>query len=224
MNSEDRLNDVADRYRSQGFRVIVRPGPDDLPPFAKDFKVEIVGTSDTGNVLASAKASPSELEADPNVARYAEITEKQPGWRFDVLVLGPDQPPVEKVVPREPDEEEIIKELEAANRVMRMDAGLGNLAFVSAWASLEAAMRRRLRAEGEEAGWGSSPRTMLNQLYSSGAISTGELRELEGMSTLRNALVHGFATTTGVDDSVVMRLVQIARQLLEDARPAKQTA
>src|SRR5436305_8300918 len=94
MNTEERLNHVADRYRNLGFKVVLRPGPDDLPPFARDFKVEIVATSDKGNVLASAKASPSELEADQNVARYAEITERQRGWRFDVLVLGPDTPRV----------------------------------------------------------------------------------------------------------------------------------
>src|SRR3984893_403603 len=90
MTIEDRLKHVADRYRSLGFKVVIRPGPDDLPSFAKDFKVEIVATSDKGNVLAVAKASPSELQADKEVARYAEITSKQPGWRMDVFVLGPD--------------------------------------------------------------------------------------------------------------------------------------
>jgi hypothetical protein len=39
MNIEQRLNHVADRYRAQGYKVVVRPGPDDLPDFAKDFKV-----------------------------------------------------------------------------------------------------------------------------------------------------------------------------------------
>src|SRR3954451_1469622 len=90
MNIEQLLNYVADRYRALGFKVVLRPGPDDLPPFAKDFKVEILATGADGNVLASAKASPSEWEADPNIPRYAEVTEKQPGWRFDLLVLGPE--------------------------------------------------------------------------------------------------------------------------------------
>ena len=62
MNSEQRLNHVADRYRAQGYRVVVRPGPDDLPPFAKDFKVEILATRADGNVLVSAKATPRKGE------------------------------------------------------------------------------------------------------------------------------------------------------------------
>ena len=39
MDIEQRLNNVADRYRAQGYEVVVRPGPDVLPPFAKDFKI-----------------------------------------------------------------------------------------------------------------------------------------------------------------------------------------
>src|SRR5436190_9546020 len=91
MNIEQRLNYVADRYRSLGFKkVVLRPGPDELPLFAKDFQVEILATGEDGNVLASVKGSPSELEADPNVPRYAEVTGNQPGWRFDLLMLGPN--------------------------------------------------------------------------------------------------------------------------------------
>ena len=44
MNIEQRLSYVADRYRSLGFKIVLRPGPADLPPFAKDFKVEILAT------------------------------------------------------------------------------------------------------------------------------------------------------------------------------------
>jgi hypothetical protein len=44
MNIQQRLNHVVDRYRAQGYQVVIRPGPEDLPPFAKDFKVEIVAT------------------------------------------------------------------------------------------------------------------------------------------------------------------------------------
>jgi hypothetical protein len=230
MNTEERLNHVADRYRSQGFDVVVRPGPEVLPPFAKDFKVEILATSEKGNVLASAKASPAALEADPNVPRYAEVTEKQPGWRFDVLVLGPDQQAVPvKVPPKDLDEVAIREHLDFVEQMLRSDAGryrnsVANMAFVSAWAGLEAAMRRRLEAEGEDAGWGTAPRTMLNELYSSGAISTGVFRELEGMFTLRNAIVHGFSAPVVVDDDLVLKLVAVARRLLAESKPTKQTA
>jgi len=80
MNIEQRLNHVADRYRAQGYKVVVRPGPDDLPDFAKDFKVEIIARRDDGCVLASVKKSQSDLEADREIPRYAEVTSEQPEW------------------------------------------------------------------------------------------------------------------------------------------------
>jgi hypothetical protein len=82
-------------------------------------------------------------------------------------------------------------------------------------------MRRRVRAGGEEAGWGTMPRTLLNDLYSSGAISTGVLRELERLYQLRNAVVHGFSAPA-VDSGAVRFLVDMARRLLAESQPVKQ--
>src|SRR5713101_254616 len=120
MKTEQWLKYVADRYRSLGFKVVLRPGPDDLPPFAKDFKVEILATGADGNVLASAKASPSELEADPSVPMYAEITEKQPGWRFDLLVLGPENRLAKNErQASEPSEDDIRRTLDEVERMLQ---------------------------------------------------------------------------------------------------------
>jgi hypothetical protein len=222
MNIEQRLNQVADRYRSLGYKVVLRPTAEDLPPFAKDFKVEILAMRDDGNVLASAKGSPAELEADPNVPRYAEVANQQPGWRFDVFLLGPNlQPLTEKREVKEPSEEDSRRLLDDVERMLR--EGFVTQALIAAWAVLESAMRRRLRAEGEEAGWGTSPRTLLNELYSSGAISTSTLRDLERLFPLRSAIVHGFAAPA-VDPSAVRLLVETARQLNTASQPAKQTA
>ncbi|MEA2630548.1 MAG: hypothetical protein QOE66_767, partial [Chloroflexota bacterium] len=122
MNIEQRLNHVADRYRAQGYKVVVRPGPDDLPEFAKDFKVEIIARRDDGGVLASVKKSQSDLEADREVPRYAEVTGKQPGWRFDVFVLGSEsQPMPDKREAKEPSEEDIRRALGDVERMLQAD-------------------------------------------------------------------------------------------------------
>src|SRR5262249_52968685 len=119
MDLEQRLNQMADRYRSLGFKVVVRPGPEDLPPFARDFKVEILATREGDSVLASARETLSEMEADPDVARYAVITDGQPGWRFEILALGPDKQAPERQEPKEPTEEEICRQLDAVERMVR---------------------------------------------------------------------------------------------------------
>jgi REase_AHJR-like len=222
MNIEQRLNDVADRYRAQGYQVVVRPGPDALPRFAKDFKVEILAARPDGNVLASAKGSPSELAADRNLSRYAEVIENQPGWRFDLFVLGPDpQQTPEKRDVKEPSEEEIRRSLDEAERMLR--AGFVAQSVIASWAALESAMRHSLRAQGSEAGWGTSSRMMLNELFSSGVLSNSVFRDLEGLFQLRSVIVHGFSAPA-VEPSAVQFLIDTARGLLNESRPAKQTA
>ena len=99
--------------------MVLRPGPDDLPDFAKNFKVEIVARRDDGGVLASAKRSQLDLEADREIPRYAEAAEKQPGWRFDVIVLGPESQPVpDKEDAKEPSEEDVHRALAEAERML----------------------------------------------------------------------------------------------------------
>ncbi len=222
MNTEQRLSLVADRYKAQGYQVVVRPGPDILPPFAKDFKVEILAKRADGSVLASAKKSPAEMEADANVPKYAEVTSKQPGWRFDVFVLGTDsQMTPEKRDAKEPSDKDIRGYLDDVERMLQ--GGFVAQSLIAAWAALESAMRRKLRAQGDEAGWGTSPRTMLIELLSAGVLTNSAFRDLEGLFHLRSAIVHGFAPPV-VETSAVQLLVDTTRRLLDESRPAKQTA
>ena len=223
MDFQQRLTHVADKYRSQGYQVVVRPEPKDLPDFAKTFKIEIVARRADGSALVSAKKSPKELEADPNVPMYADLTEKQSGWRFDVVVLGPNDETKmpDKREAEEPSEEDFRQQIETVQRLL--DANVNQQALVLAWSVLEAAMRRRLQAEGEEAGWGSSPRTMMNELLSAGVLSNSVFQDLEGLFQARSAIVHGF-TMPIIDRVVVNSILDVARKLLDESKPVKQPA
>jgi hypothetical protein len=221
MNMEQRLKVVADRYRNLGFKVVLHPKVDDLPSFAKDFKVQILAAKDDGSVLAVAKATASELEADQDVARYAEITDKQPGWTLDVFVLGSDTSVSANGEVREPSDEDLRRAVSEAERMLK--EGLVSQAFVTAWAALEAAMRRKLVASGRKATYGTSPRTMLNELFSAGIFSNSVLRELEGLFQLRNIIVHGFAVPE-FPNSAVEFVIRTTNQLLETTTPLKKTA
>ncbi len=196
--------------------------PDALPPFAKDFRVEILASRPDGNVLASAKKTTTDLQADPDLPRYAEVTGKQKGWRFDLIVLRPESEPVpERRDVKDLDEPEIRQHLHQAERML--EAGFVSQSFIAAWAAFESAMRMRLRSQGEDAGWGADARTMLNELFSAGAFNYSVLRDLEGLAQLRNQVVHGFSAPE-VGPNAVHSLVGAARRLLDDLPPARQTA
>jgi len=190
MDMEQHLNQIAEHYRAQGYKVVVRPGPVDLPSFAKDFKVEILAHRGDGAVLASAKKNQSALEEDQELPRYAEIIGKEPGWRFDLMVLESEIPPMPaRKVAKEPSEEDIHRALGEIERLL--PGGFVQQAFIAACAVLEATMRRWLQANGEKAGWGSSPQTMLSELYSSGPLESKDFRDLERLFHARSAIVHG---------------------------------
>ena len=74
MDFEQELKRVAGVYAGQGYQVVVRPRPENLPPFAKDFKVEMVGKRAAEGVLVAVKKNREEMAADANMPRYAEIT------------------------------------------------------------------------------------------------------------------------------------------------------
>jgi REase_AHJR-like len=222
MNFEKELERVAGLYTSQGYQVVVRPGPEDLPPFARDFKVEIVARRVATGVLVTVKKDRIQFAADPNVPRYAEVTGAQPGWRFDFAIVGAEDPALREFPDaRELSDEDIDKGLVDAEQLI--GTGYVRPAVITAWAGLEAAMRRRLRAMGEKAGPGTTPLSLVGELYANGSFFPEELENLERIYLLRNEIVHGFAAPT-VDAGDVRFLVDTGRRLLEESQPAKQSA
>src|SRR5262249_54343290 len=115
MDFEQRLKLLADSYTSKGDQVTVRPNPEELPPFAKGFKVETLARRSEEGVLVSVKKNRAEFEADRDIPRYAEITSSQPGWRFDFAILEGEGPMErEGRDAQEPSDEELDQQLAAA--------------------------------------------------------------------------------------------------------------
>ena len=215
MNIQQRLEGIAQRYRREGYQVTLNPGPADLPDFAKDFKVEILATRPA---LVSVKESNRDFERDLALSGYAAAIEKQPGWRYDVFVLGPPPPITQPRDAADASEADIHKLVGDSDRLYH--AGFAPQAVLTGRAALESAMRHRLRALGVEEQWGVSPREMLNDLYSSGILSHSEFRDLEGVFRLRNIIVHGFSVPE-IGHGVVTSLTDATRRLLEESKPVE---
>ena len=219
MDFEQELKRVADTYARQGYQVAIRPNPVALPPFAKDFKIEILGKRGTEGVLVAVKKDRDEVAADSNLTRYAEITSLQKEWRFDFAILEAENPSAREIDgAKDFSEEDINKSFIESLDMVRL--GFLRPAVITAWAGFEAAMRLRLRATGERAGWGSSPRSMLNEIYSNGVINVEDFRKLETLSRVRNQIVHGFISSLASEGGAVQFLCDIGRRLIEESRKA----
>ena len=55
MDIENELKQIAKIYIDQGYQVTIQPGPQDLPAFAKDFKVEILAKRGADALVAVRK-------------------------------------------------------------------------------------------------------------------------------------------------------------------------
>ncbi len=215
MNFEQELKRVSDQYTGQGYRVVTHPNPEDLPPFAKDFKVEIIGKRGDDGVLVAVKKNRDELSLDPFLPLYAERTGMQTGWRFDFVVLeGEDPTEPRGREAREFSVDDVDKTMEDAAQMARL--GFVRAAVLTAWGALEAAMRIRLRAAHIDVR-GDTPRVMANELYSSGMVSADEFHELQRMYRLRNEIVHGFSSPSPGSEAVSF-LSNLADRLLADSQ------
>jgi hypothetical protein len=212
MNFETELERIAEQYRSEGYEVVVRPQKSQLPPFAEGWNVELLAANGDRKVLVQVKRNQDDLKRDPDAPRMAEVTAAQPGWRYDLFVLGEGRPReqiAEGAV--EPAPERILQSLDEVERACAR-AGQVAPSFLVGWASLEAAMRRAARAAGIPLK-SDTTEFLLLALYSNGLVEREEFDALKDHLRTRNAILHGLEVP-GIDTGAVLAVAGAARKLL----------
>ncbi len=218
-----RFERLVKQYQQKGYDVVVHPTPEQLPDFAKAFVVEIVARRGGQGVLVAARRSRTELAADQQIAGDVDLTNQQPGWRYDLAILGEDPPnPREIRDARELMPPEIDQAFADSARMVAL--GFFDSAFMTAWGGFEAAMRHRLRAAGSRVGWGSDPETMLGELYSNGMMEADEFRQVEALVAVRNQIVHGYLSSLGSDGESVQFLCDLGHRLIAESQIAALSA
>jgi hypothetical protein len=222
MDYEKELERTAKQYRDEGYLVITHPDRDHLPGFAADFGVDLLATRGDERVLVQVKQDRAALEADPSVPARAEITNAQPGWQYDLVLLNPDNP-VRRTIrdAEEPSIEQIEQMLHEAEMVLRANAL--RAAFVLAWSGLEASMRRLAQRAGLNGKVGTQPLLLVRELYSSGYISQEDFHRLERTRKLRTEIVHGLVPAI-IDGGVVQYVINFARQFLARIATVREVA
>jgi hypothetical protein len=183
-----------------------------LPNFAAGFTPDILARKGNGGVLAKVKQDRGDVQEDPSIVRMAEVVNAQPGWTFDLVVLGADADDI-PFGASEPSLDRIARMLDYAATA----AGARDLqsSFVVAWAALEAAMRRTARDNGIPL-TSYSPQFLVRTLYSNGLLSRQELDRLSGAITIRNAAAHGMESSK-LDVGICYYVISVAHQLLSGA-------
>ena len=209
---------VAQRYRDEGYDVIVRPHGDQLPPYVADFQIDLLANRGNERVIVEIKSNRIDLAGDPHLTRLAEVVNARAGWRLDVVVLE-SETSVEKAAQEasEPSDEQLDQILIAAEDFA--DKGYSPYACVIAWGGLEAVMRR-LRDDAESYGR-TTPAELMRTLYSNGFLSREQFERLRESYKIRSQVVHGLVPPK-VDPELVRYVTATARYLARGEEAAVQ--
>jgi hypothetical protein len=212
---EAEIQRVAKQYRAEGYEVIVRPPPEQVPPFLVGHELDLLATRGDEKVVAEIRLNRTALNDNAHVARLAELVNKQPGWRFDLVILEQESPVKRIAVKSQEPTDEQFSEMIARARIAG-SAGLSDMAIVYAWAVLEAAMRR-LRDDAELYGR-TTPSQLLNTIYSNGFLERDEFDRAREAWEIRTQSVHGFVAPK-VDPQLIEDVLKIATKVMGIEKP-----
>ncbi|HUG92306.1 MAG TPA: hypothetical protein VML55_15815 [Planctomycetaceae bacterium] len=208
--NQDRLEQVAEQYRADGYDVLIRPGPSELPEFLRRFEIDLIARKD-GESVAVAVRRRGEFGDEMQLAYLAGDVNARPGWRFDLLVVS--DTPLGDAVPKEVSELDADRIQRLADRAEQLlDQGHLDAACLIGWSALEASLReaaRRLLIPLEE----QDPQSVLNSLYVEGVFTRDEYDALQAAFRVRNAVAHGL-NSAGLTPATSRFLVETARRIL----------
>jgi Holliday junction resolvase len=207
---QETLERVAQRYRDEGYQVVVRPLGDQIPPFVADYRPDLIAIRGNEAVIVEIKLNRMDLARDHQIAALAETLNSRAGWRLDLVVLEPETT-VEKAAQdaAEPSDEQLAQILKTADELS--EKGYSPYACVVAWGGLEAAMRR-LRGDAELYGR-TTPPELMRALYGNGFLSREQFERLRESYKIRSQVVHGLVPAR-VDPDLVRYVTTTARYLV----------
>ncbi|OQX03536.1 MAG: hypothetical protein BWK80_55480 [Desulfobacteraceae bacterium IS3] len=202
---------AAEKYRQQGFEVIVEPSVEDMPFDLGTYHTDLlVKKSESEGYIIEIKDS----AARTSIERYREISEivsQHSGWRF-LLITGEDALLNEGNIKAEEllSWEQIFRGIKQGERLISLGEIEG--AVLSLWSILEAMMRKQ--AEKVSLPIERFPTSsLINHLYSQGELSIEQFDQAKSLLDIRNYLVHGFqAAELG---NAVKQLRELVTELFE---------
>ena len=203
---------VAEDYRRRGYEVEVAPRGPAVPAFLGDFQPDLIARGAGESVVVEVKVGTQTSVAE-RLRDVAERVSREPGWRFSLVFVNPEQP--DQLAEDEAAPLSLLEERVRNAEVLRQ-SGQVEAAFLLLWSALEGILRLLgARAHLPVASLPSS--TLIRELYSAGEISGDQFERLMQLLPIRNRLAHGVGSRQDVD---VQELEILVRALLEEVKAA----
>ena len=177
---------VADDYRRRGYQVEVEPKEPALPKFLDGYRPDLIARNSTESVVVEVKVGTRTSVAE-RLREVAERVNREPGWRFSLVFVSPDQPDQISEVRAAPLS---LLEKRASNADTLLKSGQTEGAFLLLWSALEGILRT-LGHQAQLPLESLPPSTLIRELYSAGEIDMDQFDTLMRILPVRNLLVHG---------------------------------
>jgi REase_AHJR-like len=185
---QNRLQEITEKYRLQGFEVVIEPSKSLLPFDMGNYCPDLIARKGADeSYIIELKNSIAKISVD-RYREIAEIVAQHNGWRF-LLITGEDV----SSDPQDDNElltwEQMLQRQEQAQRFLAI--GEVEVAFFYLWGVLEAAMRRQAKQV-------SIPierfpaNSLINHLYSQGELSMEQFDQARVIQTVRDRSIHGY--------------------------------
>ncbi len=201
---------VAEDYRRRGYDVEVAPTGPGLPEFLGGFRPALIARSPGDSVVIEVKLGTRTSVVD-QLREVAERVNGQPGWRFSLVYVSPDEP--DQISEQHPAPLSLSQE-RVHNAETLLRSGQPEAAFLLLFSAPEGILRflgHRAQLPLENL----PPSTLIRELYSAGEINREQFESLMSLLPIRNRLAHGFGSRERLD---VEPLHVLVSELLAEAR------
>jgi hypothetical protein len=208
VSERQRIERIAEEYRSKGYNVLIEPSGPDLPQFLGDQHPDLIALRGDERLVIELKSPPSKAEPE-RIRGLAERVEKEPGWKFVLISPGP----AEGIFPGEQlpllSAPEVEQHLRYASRLV--GSGHQEAALLLAWAAIEGQLRALAQQEEISLPRPDTP-TLLRQLVSLGLVDREQHRRLTEAYKARSTVAHGFRPQTELDPAI-HALIELSKEL-----------
>lgn len=207
----EKVLQLAEEYRNEGYEIFFHPSSDDLPDFLKGYCPDLLVKRGNEAVIVEVISRSSLNSPSTQYFRnLAQVVEEHPGWRFELVMTNLediiDSPNIEGSL----QQSEIETRLQAARQLVIQ---YPESAILYSWALVEATLRLIADHEGLNL-QRFDPLYLIKQLVTEGLISRSEYQLLMNVRSLRNNIAHGFKITQLSQESVY-ELIDMTEHLLQ---------
>ena len=211
-------NSVAERYRREGYEVVIEPGSKAVPFDLGGYAPDLIARKGDLTLIVEIKTHAERVSFD-QLRSIVDETRRHEGWRF-VLVTSQDIPSIE--LPGQSEAplswKDVARRIEDADRLS--DLGEKEAAYLVLWITFERMLRFLARRVGLPVDR-LAPSILIRQLYSQGELSMAQFDAALSCQAVRDRTVHGFPDSDLSE--AVTRLGTLVRELQENwsTSPAK---